>query len=149
MRLLNHSTGYYYRIQIWKVGTGRRLWDCIWPFIISGFLAMPCLNLRFVIGASIEAFSSRKGWAASSLLLKLVVLGTVFALYLTYGGGFDAMHTAERAGSHQPTEFILANPGVVTGSTLMYLLIAAYYLVRAWNIQRMALALDRLSGQLL
>lgn len=149
VRLLNHTTGYYYRIQVWKVGAGRRIWDCLWPFMISGFMAMPCLNLLFLIGASIEAFGGRKGWAASSLLLKLVVLGTLLAMYLTYHGGFDAMQRAERVGSHQPTDFILASPDVIAGATLMYFSIAAYYVVRAWNIQRMALALDKLAGKLL
>ena len=149
VRLLNHTTGYYYRIQVWKVGAGRRIWDCLWPFMISGFMAMPCLNLLFLIGASIEAFGSRKGWAASSLILKLVVLGTLLAMYLTYHGGFDAMQRAESVRSHSPTDFIFAHPEVLAGSTLMYLLIAAYYVVRAWNIQRMALALDKLAGKLL
>ncbi len=83
LRIVNHSTGYYYSIEVFRSTAARVVWDRFWPFIIGAFMAMPCLSLLFAIGAPIEAFSRNKGWACSSPLLKLIALGAIGALLFT------------------------------------------------------------------
>lgn len=149
LRLLNHSTGYFYRINVFSVGAGRMLWDRIWPFIVGGFMAIPCFSSLFAIGATIEAFSRKKGWPCSSGLLKLSALASVVAVLLSFSGYLDVASQPPGPRSNHPTELLMASPIVALSLTLSYWTSVAYYQLRSWNVQRMAQALDAMSRDLL
>ena len=143
VRILNHTTGYYYRDMYFVAGTARQLWSKIWPFLAGPFLAGSCLNLFFLLKGSVDAFGKVRGWATSSPLLKLVLTGTFLVILSTYVEIFQTVDEDSLIGS------LMMNPTTLGKSVLSYIGVVAFYIIRARNSQLMATTLDKKAAELL
>lgn len=157
VRVANRSIGYWYSVDVHRMGAFKRWAWYTGAFVAAWFMSLPVFSALFAIGALIEAFHPRHSWSLS-FFNKIIALGFLGALFLTYAdvmAGNDTLGAIDRwlDGARSVGLFTAAEAylpeSMYLGWQLSYFLAAIYYLSRTWKQHRMGVALDKAAGALL